>query len=107
MPSDNHEVLQQLLELGYIRRRHISTTRSTSRRAYCRGAAGVIGDREETMSRRSVAVVTAMLLMAIVPGATAVARSGVGRPEVSVAAGPAVSMPVRGMAPSAPTARRL
>jgi len=41
------------------------------------------------------------------PAATALARSSAYRPEVSVAAGPAVSAPVRGMAPSAPTARRL
>ena len=59
------------------------------------------------MARRSIAVVSALLIIAVLPGATAVARSGGPHPEVSAAVAHAISAPLRELAPDSPTARRL
>jgi len=59
------------------------------------------------VSKRLVAVGTAFLLLAVLPGTIAAAAIGGNRPEVSSAVHHDVSPPLRGMAPASPTAHRL
>jgi hypothetical protein len=59
------------------------------------------------MFKRSIAVAAALVVMAILPGATAIATTSRHGAEVSAAVHHDVSRPLREMAPTSPTAHRL
>jgi hypothetical protein len=59
------------------------------------------------MFKRSIAVTATLVLVGILPGATAIAKSSSPRADVSAAVHHDVSPPLRGMAPASPTAHRL